>query len=159
MHIGLDTGNICSGHVHLVEGQAFLLAFLPTNCHDGVHIFSFIELRHCTRVENTIDVFEHLLIYDLGINEEERSNLAFCTSLHQALFEIVTPVLHIITFDDLNLIEFVITHEGCEFCETLSTTTAYAEQKSVTRGVSENTANSTDMVTCINEHDQLHWVL
>jgi len=94
MNISLDSEQVLTHHVHLVQGKLLLLAFLLANVEDTFEVLVLVELGNVARVQHTVDVFEHLLVDDLGVHKEEGRWLAFDTSLHEAELEVISPVTH-----------------------------------------------------------------
>jgi hypothetical protein len=67
--------------------------------------------------------------------------------------------LHAVALHDLNLEDLVVCKEGGKSGETLATTTTNTKQKSVAERLSDHTLNARNVITGVQEHDQLHLVL
>lgn len=156
MHISLDTVQVATEHVHLVDGQLSAVALVLTNSKDGLEIFSLVQLWDVTRVQDSVDVLEHILVDNLSINKQESSLFGLDTSLHQDEFKIIAPVGHGVALDDLNLEDLERVHVGSQFGQTLTAGTTDTEKESVTLRLSEHTADSGDVLTSVHKHNQFH---
>lgn len=156
MQVSLHSIQVLSEHVHLVDGKSFLLAFLLSNSEDALKVLGLVELRYIARVEYVVDIFKHLLLYDLSIHEQERGNETRHTALHQAEFKVVSPVVHVVSFHYFNVVKFEVTHESGQLSQGLTSRTTDTEQESVTHWLPQNSADSVDVITGIQEHDKLH---
>lgn len=85
--------------------------------------------------------------------------LGLNTALHQHGLQILTPVLHRVTFADLNIVALVVADEGSETGERLTTGTTDAEQQAVTERLSQHAGDTGNVITSIQEENQLHLTL
>jgi hypothetical protein len=112
MSIPLDLTEITGEHIHHCDLEVFLLTNYSTNFVDWFHIFSLVQVWNITSIQDIVDVFKHLLVYNLGINKKETGLFVLATSLHKGLLGILSPVLHSVTFDDFNLEQLVVGDES-----------------------------------------------
>jgi hypothetical protein len=143
-------------HVHLGDGDSLLGTEVLTDLVDTLQVFKFVQICDITRVEDVVDILKLGLCDDLGVDKQEGSVLVLATSIEEACLNIISPVLHAISFDDLNLEQFVVGHEGGEPRQGLSSTTTDTEEQSVSKRLSNNSGNSRHVVDGIQEHDQFH---
>jgi hypothetical protein len=80
----------------------------------------------------------------------------FGTSLQESLLDILAPVGDGVALNNLNLEEFVVGAESGKSSQRLTTGTTHTEQEGVTEGLSDDSLNSGDVITSIQEHDQVH---
>lgn len=156
MHVGFHSLQVLAKHVHLVDCKSLLLAGCFTNSKDALKVFSLVQLRNITRVEHIINVLKHLLVDNLGINEQEGSYQTTYTTLHQAELEVISPIGHVVSFDNLNIVQFIVAHESGEFRQRLTSRSTNTEKECVTHRLSKNSADSVDVIARIQEHDKLH---
>jgi len=69
MDVCLDSKQVLTKHVHLVQGHLFSLAFLLTNHVDAFIVFIFVQLWYVTGVKHIVDILEHLLVDNLCVDE------------------------------------------------------------------------------------------
>jgi len=156
VHVSLYLSEITSEHVHYRNWQVLLLAELTTDFVDWVQVLLLVQVGNVTGIQHIIDVLEHLLIHDLGIDEEETCCLVFGACLHQSFLGILSPVLHSVAFDDFNLEEPVVCEEGRQPRQRLPSTATDTKQECIAERLANNSCDPRDMITCIEEHDQVH---
>lgn len=64
-----NTAQVSSEHVHLCDSDTFFDTLVFTDLEDWLHVFSPVQVWHITTVEYIVDIFEHLFINDLCVNE------------------------------------------------------------------------------------------
>lgn len=79
--------------------------------------------------------------------------------MHETEFEVISPVGHVVSFNDLNVVELEVAHESSKLGKRLTSRTTHTEKKCITLWLSQDSAYSIDMITCIQEHDKLHRML
>jgi hypothetical protein len=104
MDISFDSSEVLTEHVHLVNWKLLLQALLSSNSIYSFQIFSFIELGDISGVKYVVDILKHLFIDDLGVHEQEGGHFAIHTSLHKNKLQVFSPVSHVVSFYDLNLV-------------------------------------------------------
>jgi hypothetical protein len=62
-------------------------------------------------LSHVIDILDHLLVDNFGITEKESSGFSLNTSLHQATLKIISPIKHRVTFNDFDLVAFLVAHK------------------------------------------------
>mmetsp|Transcript_11712 Transcript_11712/g.17848 ORF Transcript_11712/g.17848 Transcript_11712/m.17848 type:complete len:936 (+) Transcript_11712:4723-7530(+) len=159
MNVALDSLQVLREHIHFVESHALLLALLFTDSEDAFKVLVLVELRNIAGVQDVVDIFKHLLVDDLGINEQEGGDLGFDTGLHEAELQVVSPISHTVALHHFDLVELVVAHESRKLAQRLTSRTTDTEQQSVSLRLSKNSADSTDVVACIKEHHELHGML
>jgi len=112
VYVSFDLSEVASEHVHDSHLDTLLLANLTADFVDWLHVFCLVQVWNVTCIEDVIDILKHLFIDNLGINKQETRLPVLCTSLHQCLLGILTPVLHTVSFYDFNLEQFVVSNEG-----------------------------------------------
>ena len=121
MDVLLQSTDILSEHVHLCDLDILLHTELLSDLIYWLIVFTLVEVGNITTVEDVVDILKLLLFDDLCIDEEERSRFVVHTSLHKHLFDILSPVGHSVSLDDLNLEQFVGGNESCQSGKGLST--------------------------------------
>ena len=106
-----DTAKVSGEHVHLRNSDLLLNALVFTDLENRLHIFNSVQVWHITTIEDIVDVLEHLLIHDLGVDEEEGCWLVLDTSLHEANFDVFSPVHHAVALDYLDLEQLLAGNE------------------------------------------------
>lgn len=86
MNVGLHSVEIALEHIHLCNSNLFTCAFNLTDSHDGLFVFSFIKSGNITRVKNGVNVFKHIFVNNLGINEHKRGCFSLNTTNHKHSF-------------------------------------------------------------------------
>ena len=97
------------------------MALLLTHSENALEVLGLVELGNVSGVEYVVDIFQHLLVDDLGIHKQERGDLGFDTCLHQAELKIVSPICHVVSLYDLDLIELIVAHECGQLTQGLTT--------------------------------------
>lgn len=115
-----DTGQV--GHEHVQNGHSDTLidTRVLTNLLDGFHVFLLVEIGYITTIEDVVDILEHLLVDNLGVDKDEGGWFVLNSSLHEHCLYIFAPVHHTIALDDFNLEHFLIGDESCKSGETLT---------------------------------------
>ena len=121
MDVLLNAVQIALEHVHFVHRQALPRALGLSNVVDGLEVLILVEAGHVTRIQNVVDVFQHLLVDDLRVHEEERGRFGLHASLHQAGLSVLSPVAHGVTLNDLDLIKLEVRDGRRQLAETLTT--------------------------------------
>ncbi len=112
MDVLLDSGQIDRENVHFVGLQSLLHAVSLAAIHYFFHVFLVVEIGHVPRVEHVVEVFEHLLVNDLGVHEQETEWLVLEACAQQSFLDVVPPVFHRIVFDNLDLPQAVVHYVG-----------------------------------------------
>jgi hypothetical protein len=80
MDVGLNSCQIAGEHVHLIDRQSLLSAVSLTHLEDVFLILIFVEPGYISRVEDVVDILQHLLVDDLCVAEEEHSGFRLTAS-------------------------------------------------------------------------------
>lgn len=73
---------------------------------------SFVFLAHLLRVQQSADVFQKLLVLDLGVREKERRvQIRSCGLLHDRL-QVLVPFADAVPFRRLHLVKVVAANMG-----------------------------------------------
>lgn len=114
VNVSLHLAKVALEHVHLRDLKILLHTEQLSDLEDRLKVLILIEIWHITRVEDVVNILKHLLVHNLSVDEEEGGGLVLDSCLHQGLLYVLTPVLHVIALDDLNLEELIVSHEGGE---------------------------------------------
>lgn len=114
MDVSLNLSEVASEHVHDRDLDTLFLADLATHFVDWLHVLSLVQVWNISCIEDVIDVLKHLLVDNLRIDKEETRLSVLSTCLHECLLGILSPVLHSVALNDLNLEQFVVSYEGRE---------------------------------------------
>jgi hypothetical protein len=127
MDVLLDILNVLADHVSLGKGDGSLLAELSSASHDFLLILQLVELRDISSVEDTVHIFSHGLLNDLSISEQEDSLLVLSSSTKETSLKVISPVLHGVAFNNLNLVDLEGVNAHSKSAERLSSGTTDSE--------------------------------
>lgn len=113
------------------------------------------EIGHLAGIEDVVDVFEETFICDLHISEDEGQRLAFSTRHLGDLLQVPSERLSIVIFDQLDLVSLAAHDEGGKFGKTLLAGAAHTDQHGIASGLTQDTADTQDLLHCIIEKDQI----
>lgn len=91
-------------HVKRCLVQACLLAVLLGHFVLFLEVWCFLQVGDVACVEDTVHVLQHLVVYDLRVDQEECGRQSLRAGLHQAFLHVFLPVfIDSVVFCDFNL--------------------------------------------------------
>jgi hypothetical protein len=119
-------------------------------------IFLKEHSRNFTSVQQVVDILQELLLDDLSVGEQEDDRLILDTCLQQGRFHILAKVFDSVVARNLNREDGHVVHHVCsEFGEGSAARTRDTDKKAVATRLTENTADATDVVSCVFEEDEV----
>lgn len=159
MHISLHSLDITTEDVHLVGLHVAFYAVHLTSLLDLFHVLFLVDVGDISRVKDVVDVLEHLFVDDLGVHEEETDGFVIHTSHHQTLLDVLAPGTHVVVLHHFDLEDLVVHDEGSHLTQRLTSGSAHSQNQGVALGLADDTGNTGNVFTSIQEHDQFHLFL
>jgi hypothetical protein len=96
---------------------------------------------------------------NLDIGENERQRLSLTSSYLCYLSKILPKSFRVVVFNKLNLILFALHDERSQLRETLFSTTSDTNKHSITTGLSDDSADSENLLNGLIEEDKLQLII
>lgn len=111
MHIPSYSGQLHLEHVERCLVDTLLLAVLLGLFVLFLQVWGFVQVGDVAGVEHAVHVFEHFVVDDLGVDEQEGGLDALRAGLHQALLHVFLPVfVDFVVLGDFDLEDFEAEH-------------------------------------------------
>lgn len=113
MDVVFNSEQVLSEDVHFIGLESLFETVRLTGRDDLIHVFVVVDASHVARIQNGVQVFQHLLVDDLGVCKQETCHFVLQPCLHQTFLDVFPPALHVVTLDDFNLEQRIVTDECC----------------------------------------------
>jgi hypothetical protein len=115
-----------------------------------------IEVGDLTSVEDIVDVFKEVLIYDLVVSDQKGDVMAFQSAFHHLTSHVLSEVLDREVLLHLNLKDIVGEDVRGKSCQGLFTTSTNSNEHGVTSRLKKDSDDSADVLNSVIEEDEVH---